>query len=233
MTSDQKMLALGHMLPGLIHNLNNALSPVLGYSELLLETSNSPAHRELLERIEQGSLRAVGILRTLELFCRGTQRGQPQSVSLASIVHRYLDGGRGRVGVAAETVAGEHPLQLELDETVFVIGVEDELTELLDQLVTNAEEASPPHAPIHVRAFRRGADACLEVADTGIGMSADIRERCLEPFQSTKSEIGAGMGLSICWGISRRHGGTLSIEAESGSGTRVAFVLPASVEPAE
>ena len=80
---------------------------------------------------------------------------------------------------------------------------------------------------------QQAGDVIVEVADTGAGMSAEVRQRCLEPFFTTKGEQGTGLGLSMVFGIIKRHQGTLEIESEPGKGTTFRIRLPAAVQPLE
>jgi CheY-like chemotaxis protein len=90
----------------------------------------------------------------------------------------------------------------------------------------------PEGGTLTVRTRPDGGHAVLEVGDTGIGMADEVRQRCLEPFFSTKRERGTGLGLAITYGIIHRHQGTLAIESEPGRGTTFIIHLPVHTEPA-
>ncbi|MBL9125667.1 MAG: hypothetical protein JNG90_18655 [Planctomycetaceae bacterium] len=91
----------------------------------------------------------------------------------------------------------------------------------------NAIEASAANrSRPRVRSFQSGERAGLEVMDSGSGMSPDILATCCEPFRTTKSAVGAGLGLSMCQGIVRRVRGSLEIESAPGRGTTVRVLLP-------
>jgi CheY-like chemotaxis protein len=100
---------------------------------------------------------------------------------------------------------------------------------MLINLIFNALDAMPSGGRLNVTV---GCDtstpgiAMLEVTDTGVGMSAEVRKRCLEPFFTTKGAAGTGLGLASCFGIVKRHHGEVLIESELGQGTRVAVTLP-------
>lgn len=227
--AESPMAALEAMASGLVHELNNALSPVLGYAELALERSPDAAIQEVLERIERGSCRAVGLLRRLELFCRRAPVREPRFLSLAATVEAYLHGRLGPMAAAVQAAVAAGRLHLELDESAYVLGDAEELAVALEELIKNAIEASPEEASITVRAFRQGAEACLQVVDAGVGVDPAMRERCLEPFQTTKTATGAGLGLSVCWGVARRHGGAVVVDSVMPRGASVTLALPVPV----
>jgi CheY-like chemotaxis protein len=82
---------------------------------------------------------------------------------------------------------------------------------------TRVGSRSPSEAPTHI---------LLEIGDTGIGMSDEIRRRCLEPFFSTKGKRGTGLGLAMVYGVMERHGGQIDIASEQGKGTLIKLIFP-------
>jgi CheY-like chemotaxis protein/anti-sigma regulatory factor (Ser/Thr protein kinase) len=115
-------------------------------------------------------------------------------------------------------------------------GIESELREALTNLVLNAVDAIPKGGKItlrtrladydHVAGNSLPAHAILEVSDTGIGMDAETRKHCLEPFFSTKGKRGTGLGLAMVYGVVERHEGKIEIESEPGEGTTMRLIFP-------
>jgi len=103
---------------------------------------------------------------------------------------------------------------------------------MLANLIFNAVDAMPKGGTITVRARSDGAWARLEVSDTGIGMSDEVRQHCLEPFFTTKGQHGTGLGLSLVHTTVQRHDGTLTIESEPGRGSTFIVRFPVHDEPA-
>lgn len=107
-----------------------------------------------------------------------------------------------------------------------ILGDAPGIREMLGNLIFNAVDAMPEGGTIIVRARADGGDVRLEVRDTGTGMSDDVRQRCLEPFFSTKGQHGTGLGLSMVHATVEQHCGTLEIESQPGRGTTFIVRLP-------
>ena len=116
----------------------------------------------------------------------------------------------------------------DLGDVPSVLANASELREVLTNLIFNAVDAMPQGGQISVGTLGEGTSVVLAVSDTGIGMTDAERERCLEPFFSTKGERGTGLGLAVVYGIVQRHGGTIDIRSVKGHGTTFEIRLPAA-----
>ena len=230
----ERLRALGEMASGVAHDLNNALAPVVGFSELLLEdpTTLSDPKRVLghLRLINDVALSAAAVVGRLRQFYRPREgEDQLEPVSLPAVVQQTIaltqPKWRDQALVAGKTIR----IETDLQDVPDVAGAENELRDLLTNLVFNAVDAIPPRVQGGVIALRTRVaedEVLLEVQDTGTGMTDEVRRRCLEPFFTTKGENGTGLGLSSVHGILRRHGGALEIESEVGEGTTFRIRLP-------
>jgi CheY-like chemotaxis protein len=115
---------------------------------------------------------------------------------------------------------------------VTVRGIAGELREALLNLVQNALDAMTGGGTLRLRVFATAHEGVVEVIDTGIGMSPEVRERAFEPFFTTKGRQGTGLGLAEVYGVARRHRGRAEIDSAVGRGTTVRLVLPL-VSPAD
>ena len=122
-------------------------------------------------------------------------------------------------------------IRTEMANVPTVPGNESELREMLVNLVFNAVDAIPKRGTITISTEQQGSWVVVSVSDDGIGMSEEVKTRCLEPFFSTKDDQGTGLGLGSVYGIVRRHEGEIDIRSEAGRGTTVTISLPIEKAP--
>jgi len=151
-------------------------------------------------------------------------------VSLLDIVADVLEMTRGRWQDAARAAGIEIAVDTALAPVPEVAGDPAALRELLTNLVLNAVDALPAGGRITIETRLDEGTVALAVTDTGVGMPSDVRRRAHEPFFTTKGVKATGLGLSVAYGIARRHGGELTIQSEEGRGTTVLVRLPPSAE---
>ena len=239
----ERLRALGQMASGIAHDINNAISPIMIYTDVLLdkEPSLSPRAREYLQTIQQSiSDVAETVSRMREFYREREPQLQLAPVQLNILVQQVQDLTRARWSDMALRRGAVIEVTTALaDQLPDVMGVESEIREALTNLVLNAVDALPNGGKITLRT--RAADAMsnltdeappsrvyLEVIDTGIGMDERTRERCLEPFFTTKGEQGTGLGLAMVYGTAQRHGAEVEIESAPARGTtmRLSFPVP-------
>ena len=235
----ERMSALGSMAAGLAHDFNNALSLILGYSELLqadLQGSPYQAHADdFLGTIITAGQDAAKMFNRLRDFYRPPERDDDlQPVDLNVLVERVVALTRprwhGQALGQGVTIHLCHELAPGLPE---LLADGAELREMLTNLIFNAVDALPEGGAITVRTSlaepepggvdEAGRALLLEVADTGVGMNEETRRRCLEPFFTTKGTRGTGLGLAMVYGTVQRHGGSIALHSAPGAGT--CFVL--------
>lgn len=229
----ERLRALGEMSGGIAHDLNNHLTVLVGYTELLLLNdaqmlSNRLMARQYLQTVRTAAHNSAEVVGRLREFGR---RREVKDVFLPLNLPRLVQEAatftqpkwRNQARAAGRTIN----VRLELGPLPDVAGNAEELREVVANLIFNAVDAMPQGGDITLRTRRAGEGAvAFEVADTGVGMTEEVQRRCLEPFFTTKSETGAGMGLSVAYGIIQRHEGDLDILTELGRGTTVSVRLP-------
>lgn len=235
----ERLHALGRMASGVAHDFNNALSKMLGFTELLLTSPdklrNVETVREHLQMINTTALDAAQVVRRLREFYRPRRDTEMfKALSLNALVEQSVSLTEPKWKGEAQERGVTIRIQTELQPKVSVFADEGELREVLTNLVFNAVDALPQGGTITIRTSTQAECAILEVSDTGTGMTDEVRGRCFEPFFSTKGEAGTGLGLASAYGIVQRHGGEIRIHSQLGKGSTVTVRLPAhSGQPAK
>ena len=221
-----KMGAVGELAAAVAHQVNNPLTGILGFAELLLSEvpADDPRHDEVAI-IKDEAVRARTIVRALLEFARPRP---PQRIpaSLNDLARSTLELVRVRAHEADVMIVadyGEVPC-LELDP--------DAVKQVLLNLFNNAIDAMPAGGTLSVSAEQVGDRVRVVVGDTGIGMDEETRRRIFTPFFSTRAANvdGTGLGLSLSRQIVESHGGTIEVESALGEGAVFTVWLPASME---
>ncbi len=224
----ERLQALGALTSGVTNYVNNVLQALLGRVQLVLQKLDQPALVQDLEVSERTILEAGQVLRRLRRFCE-VRPLTAEPMDLNRLVMQAVEVSRGdREGGGP---AGRPRLEIvsELSDIPKVAGQPMALLEVVSILLANAVEARGGR--ITIRTWQAEGAVHCAVEDSGIGMSEDVRRRAMDPFFTTKGPERNGLGLSVAYGIIRRHQGEIEIASVEGAGTRVTLRLP-SVAPA-
>lgn len=237
----QKMEALGLMAGGVAHDLNNILSGLVGYPELLLmQLPKDSKMRESIMAISESGKRAAAVVSDLLTVARGATSIR-ETVDLNALIIEYLKSPEGN------KLALLHPdvtIETRLDPGELIINCSPvHIKKCLMNLLTNAAEAITDKGRITIRTFKKfcedneakvldvaeGKYIVLAIADTGPGISPTDQERIFEPFYTKKSmgASGTGLGLTVVWNTVKDHNGSISLESSS-AGTTFTLYIPAS-----
>jgi signal transduction histidine kinase len=234
----ERLEALRMMASGIAHDLNNGLSLILGYGDMLLANSEKfPA--ESKERICLDAIVCAGrdtaqMVRGLRDFHRPpAEREDRQAVNLNDVVEETISLTAPRWQARAEADGVTIHIVRDLYPMPPISGAPSELREVLTNLIFNAVDAMPRGGQLCFRTRHMGRRVRLEVTDTGTGMSNETIRHCLEPFYTTKGDSGSGLGLAMSYGIIKRHGGTISIDSRLKEGTIFTIYLPVPEQPIE
>jgi signal transduction histidine kinase/ActR/RegA family two-component response regulator len=232
-----RMEAVGRLAGGVAHDLNNALTTILGHASLLgLEVGSHPYLAESVGEIHKAAERAAAITRGLLAFGR-RQALQPRPIDPGAVLQKLIDSLRRSLGEGIELI-------IELPDAPATVRVDaSKLEHALLNLAMNARDAMPRGGTlslslrvVHVSEreaarypfpFLSGRYAVFSVADTGAGIPEDVRPRVFEPFFSTKpKEKGAGLGLATVYGFVKQSGGYIWVESRDGQGSVFHVALP-------
>jgi signal transduction histidine kinase/PAS domain-containing protein len=222
-----KLNALGEMAGGVAHDFNNLLAAVLGRTQLLLQSIHEPGFRRQLEVIEQAALDGAETVRRVQEFTRVRSDEHFVTLCLNEVLREVVEltrpaweDGPKRDGVAIE-------VDFDLAARQTIAGSGSELRELFTNLILNAVDALPWGGHIRVTTADVDHEVVARVRDNGIGMDEDTRQRIFDPFFSTKSERGTGLGLSVARGIINRHRGSITVESQPHLGAEFTVRFPA------
>ncbi|HYR59527.1 MAG TPA: response regulator [Chthoniobacteraceae bacterium] len=242
-TESERLRALGAMVNGIAHDFNNSLWTILGYGELLQGFCRTkpvaPEFAEYVAAIVNTSLEAVETITRLSDFQRSTNlSGARAPVSLNEIIEKALAFTRPRWEAEARGRGTPIEIVSSLGKLEPLLGSAADFCELFTQLILNAVEAMRQGGTITIQTHLAGEQIQVSFADTGFGMTPEVRGRCLEPFFTTKGGRSSGMGLAMVHGTVERSGGTLNIESAPGRGAKFIFAFPvapacATAEPDE
>jgi CheY-like chemotaxis protein/two-component sensor histidine kinase len=224
------MAALGQLVSGIAHELNNPLTTIMGYGQLLLGHGLTAPQLSEARKVFQEAERARRIVKNLLYFAR-ENKPERSRVNLNEIVERTL--ALRSYELRVENIVIECDLAANLPETM---ADPYQLQQVVLNLLANAEQAlleDRGQGHVWIRTHRIGRNRlCLEVSDDGPGIAADVGSRVFDPFFTTKpSDVGTGLGLSIVYGIVHQHGGEVSFENQPGGGARFVVELPLVAVP--
>ncbi len=210
------------------HELRTPLTTIKANTSLALLAPHSDTDRRALEAIDKAADRTIRLVQDLLLLARadaGEMRLSPAPLRV-----------RDLLAEAAELAPGSGPAVVvdTLDPALTVSGDADALGRLLGNLVANAARHTPPDGQITLRGFAKNSTVCLQVADTGEGITPEHLAHLGERFYRVDAarsgaQGGTGLGLAICRSIAEAHGGTLTVESAVGAGTTVTVRMPQAI----
>ncbi|MBK6316515.1 MAG: response regulator [Blastocatellia bacterium] len=223
-----KLRALGQLSSGVAHNFNNALSVILGRTQLLKRRLTEPLLVRDLDIIEQVSHEAASTVRRIQNFARRRLHESFDPIDLRMLVADTLEMTSTRWRSDSNAHGVRYHVRFDAhDGDYSVRGNDSELREVFVNLIFNALDAMPKGGDLSIVMRREGVFVIVEVADTGSGMSDEVQRRVFEPFFTTKGVKGTGLGLPVSYGIVSRHDGRIELDTELGRGTRFSIALPA------
>ncbi|PZQ48340.1 MAG: hypothetical protein DI556_14415 [Rhodovulum sulfidophilum] len=220
----EKLAALGSLLAGVAHELNNPLSIVVGYAGMLHELAEDEPTRRRTGEIARAADRCARIVRTFLAMARA-RPAEKSEVDLGAVVDQVLEltaYGLRSNGIEVARVPGTPPP---------VLADPDQVHQVVMNVILNAQQAmmgvTGPRR-LTIRAGEEAGAAVLSIADTGPGIDPAIAERVFEPFFTTKPQgVGTGIGLAVSRGIVEAHGGAIALSPAAGGGTLCRITLPA------
>jgi len=228
----ERFRAWGEMAGGVVHDFNNILAAILGRVQLLLMKVTSGKHdfREELEKnlriIESSAADGDRILNRIREFTRAKSEAEFAPADLNRLIEDSLELTKAYWKDKAALSGIDIQVHRELKATGRVSGDESELREVVTTLILNALDAMPQGGKLTLKTEDAADAVLLTVADTGVGMTGEVKSQVFSPFFTTKGEQGTGLGLSLAKGIIARHKGEIGVESRPGEGTSFTMRIP-------
>jgi len=220
----EKLSGIGEFVAGVAHELNNPLTSVMGFSELLRKADGDPRHRRYLDMIHKSALRCQKIVQSLLSFARRHQPERKLS-SLNELVEDTVEILQYQMRTSNIEVVTD------LDSNLPKAMVDPhQLQQVFLNIINNARQALETYRPggcVRITSERRGDRACINFEDNGPGIPEANLSKVFDPFFTTKDVgTGTGLGLSLCYGIIKEHGGAISVRSKPGEGASFRIELP-------
>ncbi len=230
----QKVESLGRLTGGIAHDLNNLMTPVLGFSDLLRNRLNESDYAMPISEIYKAALRASELINQLLTFSR-KQTQNTVRINLNTIIRDFEQLIRGSV---REDIRISIKLARDMKD-IFVD--KGQIEQVLMNMTINARDAMPDGGELTIQTkmlspteaqiatageLKQIHYAAVSITDNGMGMDRETRNKIFDPFFSTKGELGTGLGLATSFGIIKQHNGLITVQSEPGTGSTFTILLP-------
>jgi PAS domain S-box-containing protein len=218
----EKLAAMGRLTSQIAHELNNPIYGIMNTLELLkTEIPPESKRRRILELSLSEIQRLSEMLRNMLSFSKPEEEKR-RPVKIDELIEGIL--------LVMEKQMKESNIQVEASfdsDIPEVMASTNQMRQVTLNILKNAKEAMPKGGTLTVRTAREGNKVLITTQDTGIGIPEEIRDKIFEAFFTTKQKVkGVGLGLSVCYGIIKDHGGEIRVESEEGKGTTFTISLP-------
>jgi signal transduction histidine kinase/CheY-like chemotaxis protein len=223
----ERLRAIGEVAAGVGHDIRNLLTVTLGRAQLALEkVKDNGKLKHDLRVIEQAALDGAEVVNRLQSF---TEVGSDLSFELVDMNRILLDALQmiePRLSQQREIEDVTTEVIVNLGEAEPVKGKPSEIREMLTNILVNAIEAMPGGGKLTLTSRQENDSVVITIEDTGVGIASKVRKGIFEPFYTTKGPQGVGLGLSIAYGMAKKHGGDIAVSSEPGKGSTFAIRLP-------
>jgi signal transduction histidine kinase/HAMP domain-containing protein len=219
-----KLAAIGELASNVAHEINNPLTSIMGYAELIKEEGNIENIMKDIEIIERESMRARDIVQQLLEFARRRPL-EIRAVNINNLLREVVT----LIGVQLKDASIR--IREDYAQLPVIMGDPNQIKQVFLNVLNNSVHAMSENSlqmgkEINIRTSNTDASVFVEIADTGHGISSEVLPKIFEPFFTTKREKGTGLGLSITYKIIQSHKGKIDVKSEEGRGTKFTIFLP-------
>ena len=218
----EKLAAMGRLTSQIAHELNNPLYGIMNTLELLkTEVSPQSKRRKVLEMALSETQRLSELLRKMLSFSKPDQE-EKQAVDINTVIDEIL--------LLHEKQLRENDIKITTSFAAKlppIMASKNQMRQVFLNLVANARDAMPDGGTLSIKTDSDKDDVRIELSDTGIGIKEEHLKRIFDSFFTTKDSVkGVGLGLSVCYGFIKEHGGDIQVRSKLGAGTTFTIVLP-------
>jgi len=225
----EKLAAMGKLTSQIAHELNNPLYGIMNTLELLkTEVSPQSKRRKILDMALSETVRLTELLRKMLSFSKPDEE-EKQPVNINTILDEIL--------LLYEKQLREHSIRISYsftDDLGMIYASKNQLRQVFLNMISNARDAMPEGGTLYVATMAERGNVHIEISDTGIGIKGEYINKIFDTFFTTKDSVkDVGLGLSVCYGFIKDHGGDIKVKSELGSGTTFTIILPILKKGAE
>jgi signal transduction histidine kinase len=227
---NERLCALGQLASGVAHDFNNLLVPIMGCADMMLNSPEELDNRENaiqnLSTIVTAAQHGTEIIGRLQQFyCSSKHSEINDIIDTSEIIREIVELTKTRM---SKVIAGGKAVDviLNLGDNYQIKGRRSDIHEMLLNLVLNAADAMPEGGRLEISIEKSDDEVTFIVKDSGLGMTEEIQEKCLQPFFTTKGKKGTGMGLTMVNNIVTEHNGRIEIVSSIGCGTCFKITFP-------
>jgi PAS domain S-box-containing protein len=221
-----KLRALGQLASGVAHNFNNILAAILGHAQLIKRACSDEASLERLDIIERAAVDGAETVKRIQGFGLHQEGAIAEMIDINQMVRDSTTLTQARWRDDAQSHGIHYQVDVALGSIPLVRGSASELREVFVNIILNALDAMPAGGHLSISTASSGATIQVRFADSGKGMTRDVRDHIFEPFFTTKGADGMGLGLAVSYSIVERHGGRIEVHSEPEQGSCFTITLP-------
>ncbi|MBT4482236.1 MAG: PAS domain S-box protein [Candidatus Latescibacteria bacterium] len=224
----ERLRSLGEMSGGVVHDLKNVLTIILGYTQLYLKKCKKTHGIELVKKINHAALDGVEIVKRLQDYSDVRIQQERKYVYMNNLIEEVLELLKPKWYNEARDEGKTISVSKYLNPIPPILANVTEIKEVLSNLILNAVDAINGDGSIIIKTEYKNNFIFLSLSDTGSGMSREVKKRIFEPFFTTKQKTGTGLGMGVTHDIINKLSGEIKVESEEGIGTTITIILPAS-----
>ncbi len=221
----EKIKIISTLTSGIVHDINNVLTVIVGYTDIILSKDSCVDCRKEIEIIKKIALDGAEIAKRVKNFAKTKEEGKKlfniwESIETSIMITKPLWNNQAKI--QGKNITFKYTIGL----PIFTYGNESEFREALVNMIFNAIDAIQENGFIQIDVYKNESKATISIVDSGSGMTEETRNKIFTPFFTTKKENGSGIGLSTTYKTITEMGGKIEVESIIDRGTEFKIILP-------